>query len=150
MKKIIIIIVGLLLLGSGLFLYYQKSKKTDNTDQYYHNINYQEFNDLISNKKTFVLVVHQTGCPHCEAYLPVIKDIANNYELNVYSINTSELTKDENIKFSQIVRVSGTPSTLFYFDGVEKTSSNRLVGDVKSTSIVNRLKSLGFIEAKND
>lgn len=151
MKKILIIILSILILiliGLGIYTYYNKNKKTDDNKKYpyYHEILLKEFKKKIDNKDTFIIVIHQTGCPHCNSYLPVVKTISNDYKLDIYSINTTNLSEDEYYSLTDIIHYSGTPTTAFFIDGEETTSINRIVGTDSQKNVIERFKSLGFIK----
>ena len=101
--------------------------------------------EKIDNKEKFVLVITQTGCSHCMAYLPVLDEIGKDYKLTFYDINMTNLSDEEKTEFNKLVRISGTPTTIFYTDGEEKTTTSRLVGEKTKEKIINRLKSEGYI-----
>lgn len=148
MKKVIIILISILLLGGFVTLLVLNLNKNKPNEEYkyYHEINYQEFTKKINNKDSFVLVIHQTGCSHCINYLPIVKEVTNDYKVDIYSINTAELSEKDNMSFNNDIHFTGTPTTIFITDGEEKTSLNRIVGEASSKKIVERLKSLGFID----
>ena len=99
----------------------------------------------IDNKEKFVLVVTQTGCSHCMAYLPVLEEVGEEYKLTFYDINMTNLSDDEKTEFNKLVRISGTPTTIFYTNGEEESTTARLVGEKTKDKIINRLKSEGSI-----
>ena len=99
----------------------------------------------IDNKEKFVLVVTQTGCSHCMAYLPVLEEVGEEYKLTFYDINMTNLSDDEKTEFNKLVRFNGTPTTIFFTDGEEKSTTTRLVGEKTKDKIINRLKSEGYI-----
>lgn len=99
----------------------------------------------IDNKEKFVLVVTQTGCSHCMAYLPVLEEVGEEYKLTFYDINMTNLSDDEKTEFNKLVRISGTPTTIFYTNGEEESTTTRLVGEKTKDKIINRLKSEGYI-----
>ena len=45
------------------------------------NIDLTGLKEKIDNKEKFVLVITQTGCSHCMAYLPVLDEIGKDYKL---------------------------------------------------------------------
>ena len=99
----------------------------------------------IDNKEKFVLVVTQTGCSHCTSYLPVLEEVGEEYKLTFYDINMTNLSDDEKTEFNKLVRISGTPTTIFYTNGEEESTTARLVGEKTKDKIINRLKSEGYI-----
>ncbi len=99
----------------------------------------------IDNKEKFVLVITQTGCSHCMAYLPILEEIGEDYKLTFYDLNMTNLSDEEKVEFNKLVRISGTPTTIFYTDGEEQSTTTRLVGEKTKDKIINRLKSEGYI-----
>ena len=91
----------------------------------------------IDNKEKFVLVVTQTGCSHCMAYLPVLEEVGEEYKLTFYDINMTNLSDDEKTEFNKLVRISGTPTTIFYTNGEEESTTARLVGEKTKDKIIN-------------
>ena len=58
------------------------------------------------------------------------KDEINKLETIITSkLNITNLTTDEKITLSKYANFSGTPTTLFFTEGEEKTSLNRIVGN---------------------
>ena len=109
------------------------------------NIDLASFKEKVANKEKFVLVVTQTGCSHCIAYLPVLEEVGEEYKLTFYDINMTDLSDEEKTEFNKLVRISGTPTTFFYTDGEEQSTTTRLVGEKTKEKIISRLKSEGYI-----
>lgn len=108
-------------------------------------INLTTLKTKIDNKEKFVLVITQTGCSHCMAYLPILEEIGKDYKLTFYDLNMTNLSDEEKVEFNKLVRISGTPTTIFYTDGEEQSTTTRLVGEKTKDKIINRLKSEGYI-----
>ena len=108
-------------------------------------INLTTLKTKINNKEKFVLVITQTGCSHCMAYLPILEEIGKDYKLTFYDLNMTNLSDEEKVEFNKLVRISGTPTTIFYTDGEEQSTTTRLVGEKTKDKIINRLKSEGYI-----
>ena len=137
------IIIGILIL-IGALLVYKFAFTNDETSL--TNISVSELETKINNKDTFILVISQTGCSHCEQYLPELDRTLVEYDMEAYVINVTELSDKENKKLSKYVNFSGTPTTVFLQEGEEKTTLNRIVGYASKNKIVKRLKSLGYID----
>lgn len=108
-------------------------------------INLTTLKTKIDNKEKFVLVITQTGCSHCMAYLPILEEIGKDYKLTFYDLNMTNLSDEEKVEFNKLVRISGTPTTIFYTAGEEQSTTTRLVGEKTKDKIINRLKSEGYI-----
>lgn len=110
------------------------------------NITIQELEKKINNKETFMLVLTQTGCSHCEQYLPELSRTLSLHNLVAYELNITNLDDEGKKTLSQYANFSGTPTTIFFTDGVEKTTLNRIIGYASQSKIEERLKSLGYIK----
>lgn len=146
MKKktyLIILIILLILLFVSLGILYIRKKEEENTLVY--EINMQQLEEKINNKDTFILVMTQTGCVHCQSYLPTIKKVSREYGVTFYVLNRAKLSKEEYNRLNDIANISGTPSTIFIVDGEEKTVLNRLTGSIEKSRLVEKLISEGYI-----
>lgn len=146
MKKktyLIILIILLILLFVSLGILYIRKKEEENTLVY--EINMQQLEEKINNKDTFILVMTQTGCVHCQSYLPTIKKVSREYGVTFYVLNRAKLSKEEYSRLNDIANISGTPSTIFIVDGEEKTTLNRLTGSIEKSRLVEKLISEGYI-----
>lgn len=138
---VLVVILVVLICTLAIIIGIKNSKSYQSIEE----INLTTLKDKINNKDKFVLVVTQTGCSHCTAYLPVLEEIGEEYKLKFYDINTTNLADEEKTEFNSLVRISGTPTTIFYTDGEEKSTSTRLVGEKTKDKIITRLKSEGYI-----
>ncbi len=138
---VLVIILVVLICTLAIIIGIKNSKSYQSIEE----INLTTLKDKINNKDKFVLVVTQTGCSHCTAYLPVLEEIGEEYKLKFYDINMTNLADEEKTEFNSLVRISGTPTTIFYTDGEEKSTSTRLVGEKTKDKIITRLKSEGYI-----
>lgn len=146
MKKktyLIILIILLILLFVSLGILYIRKKEEENTLVY--EINMQQLEEKINNKDTFILVMTQTGCIHCQSYLPTIKKVSREYGVTFYVLNRAKLSKEEYNRLNDIANISGTPTTIFIVDGEEKTTLNRLTGSIEKSRLVEKLISEGYI-----
>lgn len=146
MKKktyLIILIILLILLFVSLGVLYIRKKEEENTLVY--EINMQQLEEKINNKDTFILVMTQTGCVHCQSYLPTIKKVSREYGVTFYVLNRAKLSKEEYNRLKDIANISGTPVTIFIVDGEEKTVLNRLTGSIEKSRLVEKLISEGYI-----
>ncbi len=110
------------------------------------NIDYNKLETMINNKESFILEIVQTGCSHCEEFTPRFKNILKNNNIEAYSLNLYNLTKDEKNKFNDLTTISGTPTVLFFENG--KETSNRIYGAVNDDKIKEHLKKAGYIKNK--
>jgi len=112
---------------------------------YIHELAFNELESKLNNQDSFVLIITQTGCSHCEAYLPVVQNVSNKYKVDFYVLNRTNISDEERTKLKNIANISGTPTTLFYTSGEEKSALNRLVGQATEYRLVEKLTSEGYI-----
>ena len=144
--KYAIILVIALAIGGIIYAGVILNKKDKKGDEHLIELKFSELEDKINKKEDFILVVTQTNCSHCESYKPILKDVLVNYDIVAYEINTKKLSKEEYKGFSNIININGTPTTIFFRNGEETTTSNRLIGEQKYNNIVRRFQSLGYIK----
>ncbi len=102
--------------------------------------------EKINNKEDFVLLLSQTTCEHCMDFKPKLNKVSKKYKLYTYYIEVNLLNDEERQGLKNIISYDGTPTTVFIFNGTEKTAANRLDGSVSEEKIIAKLKSNGFIE----
>jgi len=113
---------------------------------YMKEISYKEYQKLIDNKETFILEIMKTDCSACISFKPKITQVANDYKIEVKYLNTDSLTENELNDLYQDTGISGTPTVIFYNDGIEKTKSSRINGSVSTEKIISKLKANGLIK----
>lgn len=137
-KTIILIIAMTVILLTLIITYHNKSNLIK--------LNYSEIIEKINNKESFVLCVSASECIHCKDYKPKLEKISRNYNIIIYYTNVDTFTKEELEEFkSKLSFDGGTPTTIFFINGEEKTTATRIEGNVKSEKVINKLKKNGFI-----
>lgn len=135
MKKVlsIVFVIGIILVtGCG-----NKSRYNQPIE-----LTYSEYTEKITNKDSFVLLLWQTGCSHCETFEPRLNEVIKKYDLEVYSINTANLSNSEYAKVENKTFVNGTPTTVAIRNGVK---DDTLVGDKDEDVLVDFFKENGYI-----
>lgn len=131
----------------GVFLVYKFAFDNKNDESHLVNISVNDLGKKIDNQETFILVLSQTGCSHCEQYLPELDRTLSKYDdLYAYVLNITGLDTENKSNLNHFVNFSGTPTTVFYIEGKETTTLNRFNGYASSSKIIERLKSLGYID----
>lgn len=115
-------------------------------NSYLKEISYKEYEKLINDKETFILEVMRTDCSACINFKPKIEEVANEYKIEVKVINTDNLSEKDYQDLFDKTGITGTPTVIFYNDGVEKTISSRINGSVSKEKIVTKFTANGFIE----
>ena len=113
---------------------------------YLSEISYDEYQKLIKNKETFILEIMRTDCSACINFKPKLKQVAKDYKIEIKYINTDNLSEDEYNNLFNETGISGTPTVIFYHDGIEETKSSRINGSVSTDKIISKFKASGFIK----
>lgn len=154
MKKniLIISIISLFLItGCGNDLKYKVTKNNgivesnQKNKKKYIDISYDEYKEKISKNESFVLFLYQTGCSHCESFEPKLNNIISTYDLTIYALNLAELSEKEYAIVKNKTFVSGTPTTIFFKEGVKEES---LTGNKNDEEIFKFLVKIGYLEEK--
>jgi len=116
------------------------------TKEYLTQIDYKTLSEKINNKDDFILYVGNKSCPHCKDFQPKLQEVINKYKVEVYKLDTATITNDEYDEFKGIVGDTGTPTVMFFYDGVESGTGNRIDGDVKKDIVIERLKANEYIK----
>ncbi len=143
---IIIILISIAAIGGLIYASSVLNKQKEDINKHLVELTYKEFQKKLDNKDSFLLVVTRTDCSHCEAFKPKLKEILKDKDIIGYELATDKLSKDDANSFKKDYNISGTPTTIFIKKGEEPTVSNRLVGDVASSKIIERLDSLDYIK----
>ena len=139
-----IIIVLLLIFSFIVFLTIKE--RNDKTKDLITYLSVNELKEKIKNKDDFVLVFTQEGCSHCNTYHEVLNSVLKDYEVELYDLNLTDVKDNEITELNKIASINGTPTTLFYIDGEEQTTLNRINGSTSKTNLVNKLKKMGYIK----
>ncbi len=150
MKKKLIIggIITVIILAIGAMIYASivLNGKEKEEDKYFQELKIDELIEKCENKESFILVISQTTCSHCAEYKPRFKKILAKHKITAYYLEKDLLNEEEEAKLNEIANISGTPTTVFIEEGVEPSTSTRLVGAKSSDSIESRLKAMGYIK----
>lgn len=151
MNKKIFIAVGIILFLALMIVglvYIRQTKQEEQTelDKHLVLLEINGLKDKIENKDSFMLIITQTTCEHCEAYLPTFKKVLADYDLTAYQIH-QDLLKGEDLAYlKSVASINGTPTLIFLKEGEETSTLNRLIGERSRTETIDRLKVMGYIE----
>ncbi len=109
-------------------------------------IEVDDLENMVNNKETFILVYSSDYCSHCIEYKPILKKVLNDYNLTAYEIKSDNIGNTDIETFKNIVDVTGTPTTMFFKDGKEISTSSRLKGSKTYDELVDFFTILGFID----
>lgn len=128
-KDLILVLLVVVLLVVALFVTMNREVKPDielpialEGTAGFTEITYTEYEEKMNTEAPFVVVIVRDGCGYCEAYEPIVEEVANEYKLPIYYINMSNLSSEEytalgtsNSFFRKNQGNWGTPTTLFMY-----------------------------------
>lgn len=141
--KIVVGIIIIVMLVIGTFLVY---KNFNNKLNSYITISYDELYSKINSNEKFVLFIGSNDCSHCTKFKGTLNKIVKDYNVEIFYIDISTLTKVQYAYLNSHFPFSGTPTTIVIENGTEyKRQSCRIDGAKNYDYTVNRLKKAGII-----
>ena len=131
MKKILICLIAILLVGCG--------------NPKYTEIGYEQLKTKLDNKDTFVLLLGSDTCSACASYETTMNKVMKDTKIEIFYVNLHLLSEEDYSKIYSKFVVNSTPTTIFIKDGKETTTYDRIVGAADYKTVVDKLKSLGYI-----
>ena len=131
MKKILIILCALFLVGCS--------------NPKYTEISVTQFQEKLDAKESFILVIGSDTCSACKSYEPTMQKVMKDINLEIFYINFHVLSDEDYSKIYSSYVVISTPTTLFFKDGVETSTYDRIVGAVDYDEVIKKLEKLGYI-----
>lgn len=131
MKKILICLITILLVGCG--------------NPKYTEINYGQLKEKLDNKETFVLLLGSDTCSACANYETTMTKVMKDTKIEIFYVNLHLLSEEDYNKVYSKFVVNSTPTTIFIKDGEETTTYNRIVGSADYKTVIEKLKTLGYI-----
>lgn len=134
MKKILALFVIAIMLAGCL------------VNKTYHEISYEELNNMIENKESFILFIGSSACSACARYEVTLNDVIEEYGTDVKYIDLSKLSDTNESALISQFPISGTPTTVFIEKGEENSTYNRIEGAAKKSKIIEKFKENGYIK----
>lgn len=144
-KKNYLIIGGIILIMAiiGCIIWY--SIHMDNKN--FIKLSYNDVLEKVNNNESFILCVSASECAHCKFYKPKLKKISNDYNIKIYYTDVDKFSDEDYTEFKNKFSFDGgTPTTIFFKDGEEKTTATRIEGDISIERTIDKFKKNGFIK----
>lgn len=126
-KDIILILLVAVLLVVALIVTSNKTPKLDielpiavEGAAGFNEITYSEYEEKLNTEAPFLVVIIKDGCGYCEAYEPVLEEVASEYNIPINYINLSNLSEEDYYALAESNTYLkknnwGTPTTLFMY-----------------------------------
>lgn len=111
----------------------------------YTKISYSELEEKINNKESFILVIGSSTCHNCVTYKETIETTKNKEKITMYYIYLDDLSETDYAKIYSKYAITSTPTTIFFKNGVEESTYNRILGRVNSSELKKQLQKNGYI-----
>ena len=111
----------------------------------YTTISVDELYQKIEIKESFILTIGSSQCSHCISFQTKMETVIKLYQIEVFYVDTAELTEKEYNTLLGKMNFAGTPTTIFFKDG-QHSMSNRIEGDKDIETIESKMKQNGYIE----
>lgn len=108
-------------------------------------ITYKTMKDKIKEKESFVVLVIQNGCSHCENFQPVFDKFANDNGIEYVKLNLTNIQNIDRNDLNQNYNISGTPTLLIFKDGLE-VNDLRIEGETSVSNLKKVFKKAGYIK----
>ena len=142
MKKLLIIFVGIITIftvGCG------KGTITE--------ITFDEYNEMVKNKESFILFIGSHTCNHCAQFKMTLEDVISKYNIDFKYIDVANLSVAEHKQLSEEITFTGTPTTVFLEEGVDRScnlfscdDNKRIDGALEYDDVIKILKNKGYIK----
>lgn len=123
-KDIVLVLLAVVLLVVAFVVTGNKTPKIDielpvvlEGETGFNEITYSEYVEKMNEEKPFLVIIVKDGCGYCEAYTPIVTEVAEEYNLPIYYINLTNITEEEYTALSKSnsylkSQQWGTPTTL--------------------------------------
>lgn len=95
----IIIVILLLIIAFGGSYFASEVKKCGDTTETKEveltSISYEEYKELKKKDELSIIYIARPGCSFCQQQEPIMKQLANSYDLKVNYLNTDNMSSDE-------------------------------------------------------
>lgn len=152
MKKILMLLVIMFCLTGCESLKYKITThavndniKSEASVKTYKELTYDQYTKKINDKDTFIILLYQTGCSHCESYEPKLNKVISDYDLNVFALNLANLSDKEYAIVKNKTFISGTPTTVYIKEG---KYDSKIIGDKDEQQIIDFLVDINYLEEK--
>lgn len=112
----------------------------------YTQVSYEQLTKKIENGETFPLVIGSSECSACANFEITMSGFIENYQVEVFMIDLTQLSDDEYDELKTTVSFGGTPTTVFYKEGALTSYFNRIDGSETRSVVEAYFRNNGYIE----
>lgn len=112
----------------------------------YTKINYDEYIKKINNEESFPLVIGSATCSACGIYEGTMEMFIEEYQVEVFFIDVSELSSEERLQLNTQINYDGTPTTIFIEKGKIDSYYNRIDGAAGLSTVEDYFRKNNYID----
>lgn len=113
LTDIILVVAAIVAIAASIFIFQSDANKNNKLQE----LSYAEYQEKVDANEKFIVVIERTNCSYCQQYMPIVKKVAAEYDIDIYYINLENITSDE---IESLVASNsffegewGTPTTLY-------------------------------------
>lgn len=110
----------------------------------YIEIDYATYQEKIENQEDFMLYIGSATCSACQRFKTTLEKVITDYDLEIFYIDISKLSKEQNNEIWDTSNIGGTPSIVFVSKGNIKLFP-RVEGTLPESLLIDQLESAGYI-----
>lgn len=111
----------------------------------YTELSFDEFQNKLNNKDSFVVVMGSSTCSACAMYKKTMQDVIKDKQVEIFYLGLDKLNDEQYSKIYSKYVIESTPTTIFIKDGTETTTYDRIIGAASYSKVVDALKKHGII-----
>lgn len=136
MKKLLLVLVFSLFIICGCV------KKS------YHEIGLNRLEDMINNKETFIMYIGSSTCSNCASLNPTLNRVINDYDVDVYYIDTNKLSDAEKDELIRYINYEKKTPRIYFITNGSYDNMNLIKGNQAYETLVKEFMSHGYIEVE--
>jgi hypothetical protein len=83
---------------------------------------------------------------HANYLLLILEAVLTKYKIKINYIAHNKLDNEERSNFQHLIQFDSYPTVVFFENGIENSTINRIVGAAPQNKIIEKLKDNGYIE----
>jgi len=111
----------------------------------YTELSFDEFQNKLNNKDSFVIVMGSSTCSACAMYKKTMDEIIKDEQVEIFYLGLDKLDDTQYSKIYSKYVVKSTPTTIFFENGEEVSTYDRIVGSAGYSDVISKLKKYGVI-----
>lgn len=111
----------------------------------YTELSFDELQNKLNNKDSFVLVIGSNTCSACAMYKETMEEVIKDKQVEIFYLDNDKLNEEQYLKIKSKYIIEGTPTTVFIKDGQQTMTYGRINGSASYSEVIKMLKKYGFI-----